>query len=314
MRAEGQQTWAVALPKFAGVLTRPTQPHTIFLQEFSDRVRVVACIDTLPNLICSTSETATLSSGEWEKVEKACGVEHGTPVMVVWGAERDVQTAVQEILIRARDAVEGVPSETRQALPDGTNGFERILPGADRMYPDTDLPPIPLESARVENIRAALPSRPWEKTARAREMGVGADLAERLGRHRAWTLFEHLAGRLGDGSPVTPHALASILMDRSCPRPASLAAAGDWWDAVLDRLQAGEILAEALWSFEDEPAARLADDEAKRRFDEAVAGADGSAPDDPALKEHWLMGQVMPALRGRVAGATVRNWVKEVLA
>ena len=95
---------------------------------------------------------------------------------------------------------------------------------------------------------------------------------------------------------------------------ASLAAAGDWWDEALDRLQQGEILAEALWSFEDQPAARFDDAEGRRLFDDAVAGVDGEGPDDSGLKEHWLMGRAMPALRGRVAGATVRTWVKEVLA
>ena len=68
-----------------------------------------------------------------------------TPPCPSWwsgAGEEDAETAAREIVIRARDAVAGVPGETRQALDDGTNGFERILPGADRMYPDTDLPPI----------------------------------------------------------------------------------------------------------------------------------------------------------------------------
>ena len=30
---------------------------------------------------------------------------------------------------RAREALQGIPAETRQAFPDLTNGFERILPG-----------------------------------------------------------------------------------------------------------------------------------------------------------------------------------------
>ena len=34
-----------------------------------------------------------------------------------------------EIVERANEARVGVPNETRQALPDGTTGFERILPG-----------------------------------------------------------------------------------------------------------------------------------------------------------------------------------------
>ena len=45
-------------------------------------------------------------------------------LVVVWGPEADVATAVQEVFIRAREALLGVPPETRQAFSDGTNGFE----------------------------------------------------------------------------------------------------------------------------------------------------------------------------------------------
>ncbi|MBE0566216.1 MAG: Glu-tRNA(Gln) amidotransferase subunit GatE, partial [Krumholzibacteria bacterium] len=223
----GATVLATPLPGFQGLLEAQTQPRTSFLKEFSDRIRVIACIDELPNLALSSQDVPTLSSGEWDKVAKACGVGHDVPVIVVWGARADTETAVREIAIRAREATLGVPNETRQALDDGTTGFERILPGADRMYPDTDLPPIALDDPRVETIRASLPLRPWEREARARELGVGADLAERLGRHRAWDLFVHLTDRLA-GGPVTAHQAASLLLDRSCPRPASLAAAGPW--------------------------------------------------------------------------------------
>ena len=96
--------------------------------------------------------------GEWDKITKACGVEDTVPVMVVWGRQQDVETAAREIVIRAQDATRGVPSETRQALDDGTDGFERILPGADRMYPDTDLPPIRIDRGldRIADFEHAL--------------------------------------------------------------------------------------------------------------------------------------------------------------
>ncbi|MCB1184151.1 Glu-tRNA(Gln) amidotransferase subunit GatE, partial [bacterium] len=226
---KGATVMAIALPGFQGLLECQTQPRTSFLKEFSDRVRVIACLDDLPNLALSTQDIPGLSSGEWERIGKACGVAADVPVLLVWGRAADTRTAVGEIAIRAREATLGVPQETRQALDDGTTGFERILPGADRMYPDTDLPPIRLDDARVDGIRDSLPLRPWEREARLREMGVGADLATRLARHRAWDLFADLAAvPAGAGGP-TPHQLASLLLDRSCPRPASLGAAGSWW-------------------------------------------------------------------------------------
>ncbi len=62
-------------------------------------------------------------------VRKAVKATADDAVVVVWGPAGDVKTGVQEIAIRAREATVGIPSETRQALRDGTNGFERILPG-----------------------------------------------------------------------------------------------------------------------------------------------------------------------------------------
>ncbi|MFN2369941.1 MAG: hypothetical protein ABR506_02180, partial [Candidatus Krumholzibacteriia bacterium] len=309
----GAVALAIPLPGFQGLLEVQTQPRTSFLKEFSDRIRVIACIDELPNLALSTQDVPTLSSGEWDKVAKACGVGHEVPILVVWGARADAETAVREIAIRAREATVGVPNETRQALDDGTTGFERILPGADRMYPDTDLPPIALDDARVDTIRASLPLCPWEREARARELGVGADLAERLGRHRAWDLFVHLAARL-EGTAVTAHQVASLLLDRSCPRPASLAAAAAWWDDAAARLAAGDVICEGVWAGEDAPVPRLDDTTARQRLREALAALADPLPVDPRRRELVAMGHVMPALRGRAPGALVRRWLKEELA
>ena len=207
-----------------------------------------------------------------------------------------------------------MPQETRQALDDGTNGFERILPGADRMYPDTDLPPIRLEDDRLRDIRSSLAQPPWQRSARLREMGVGADLAERLSRHRAWRLFEHLAAGLQDTAVLDPAQLASLLLDRSCPRPASLAAAGPWWEETLARLAAGDIIPEAIWHSEDDLAPRLDEGPGRDIFNEAMGRLPRGGPAPGPAREHFAMGHVMPPLRGRIPGRLVRTWVKEVLA
>jgi glutamyl-tRNA(Gln) amidotransferase subunit E len=308
--AGGARAAAVPLPGFEGLIQTPTQPHTSFLREFADRVRVVACLDAQPNLICSAGGNGTLSGAEWDRVENRCGVAPGTPVMVVWGPARDVETAAGEILIRARDAVEGVPPETRQSLPDGTNAFERILPGPSRMYPDTDLPPVVLTRERVEALGAVLPERPWERLAVLHGACVGEDLAARLAIHPAYDLFRHLLPRL-DGGPVTPTGLASLLLDRDAPRPTSLRAAAGWWEQAIGRVTAGEAVLEGIWCGEEEPPAALAEDLARRVFEEEIAALPGALPADPGKRDRTVMGLVMRKLRGRVPGATVAAWVKE---
>jgi len=311
--AKGATVMAIPLPGFQGLLEVQTQPRTSFLKEFSDRILVIACIDELPNLALSTQDVPTLSSGEWDRVAKACGVGPDVPVIVVWGPARDAETAIREVAIRAREATAGIPNETRQALDDGTTGFERILPGADRMYPDTDLPPIALDDARVDAVRSTLPSPPWEREARARTLGVGADLAERLSRSRSWSLFVHLAPRL-EGGPVSAHQLASLLLDRSCPRPASLGPAGPWWEDTATRLASGAVVPEGVWCADDVPLSRLDEEEARRRLRRALADLPPDLPVDPERRRHVVMGRVMPGLRGRVPGARIWAWLKEDLS
>ncbi len=311
---KGASVMAIPLPGFQGLLEAQTQPRTSFLKEFSDRIRVIACIDVLPNLALSTQDVPTLSSGEWDRVSKICQVSPDDPVIVVWGRRQDVETAVKEVAIRAREATQGIPQETRQALDDGTNGFERILPGADRMYPDTDLPPIRLEDDRVQTIRDSLPETPWVRKTRLLEWGVGEDLAGRLSRHRAWGLFTHLVDKLQDTPALNPGQLASVLLDRSCPRPASLAVAGEWWADKVDQILAGEIIPESVWTSEDEPAPRLDDGAGRKIFLETIKRLPPDGPQGDEQSEHFVMGHVMPELRGRVRGRLVRTWVKEALA
>ena len=91
-------------------------------------------------------------------MRKALGCQPADALVVVWGAKQDTITAAHEIRIRYADAVEGVPPRPVRPLDDGHTTFERILPGPDRMYPDTDSPPQRITSSRIERLRGR-PSR-----------------------------------------------------------------------------------------------------------------------------------------------------------
>jgi len=53
-------------------------------------------------------------------------------------------------------AFDGVPNETRKSFADGSTIFERVLPGPDRMYPDTDSAPISIDADHLEKIRSQM--------------------------------------------------------------------------------------------------------------------------------------------------------------
>ncbi len=173
---QGLLVYAVLLRGFHGLLRWETQTNTNFSREISDRVRVVACLTTLPNIIHSDSPGETIASSEWQLIKKAIGGGERDTIVLVWGNAQDATMGASEVALRAREATIGIPSETRQALRDGTNGFERILPGPDRMYPDTDLPPIRISRQQLHAVRTKTPTPVWERERKYRELKVPEDL------------------------------------------------------------------------------------------------------------------------------------------
>ncbi len=189
---QGFKIKCVVLKNFAGLLHWQTQTDTYFSKEISDRVRVIACLTNIPNIIHSDSKGENITSAEWRNIKHAVGATDDDTIVLVWGNDVDTETAAKEIIIRAKEATIGVPSETRQALRDGTNGFERILPGADRMYPDTDLPPTRITDERLTKLRIDLPEKFWESENWYRQLGIPNDNIRDLSISKFAKLFKFL--------------------------------------------------------------------------------------------------------------------------
>jgi len=207
---KGHRVTCVVLNGFAGLLNYPTQEHTIFAKEFSDRVRVIACLTKLPNMVHSDTASEQLTVRDWKGVRKKTQADDKDALILVWGDEADTATACQEIILRATEATIGVPHDTRQAHKDGTTGFERVLPGAARMYPDTDLPPMTIDADRLERIRGQLSTPSWERQDRYRTLNLPLEIIAPLSASRRANLFEKLIDEL----KVNPLFAAVVLMQR----------------------------------------------------------------------------------------------------
>ncbi len=154
----GEKILAVKLPEFKGILSHFTQPGKMFADELSDRLKVIACLEK-PNMIHSESFKPSLNKELTATLEKRLKITPDDAWLIVWGPEDDMPTAIETIEERCRMAFEGVPPETRKSFEDGTTVFERVLPGADRMYPDTDSAPIALPDAHINELSRNLPTQ-----------------------------------------------------------------------------------------------------------------------------------------------------------
>jgi len=206
---EGKLVYCVTLRNFKNLLRWQTQTDTYFSKEISDRVRVIACLTTLPNIIHSDYQGETISSAEGKALRKAIGATEDDTIVLVWGNKQDATTGAKEIIIRAKEATIGVPSETRQALHDGTNGFERILPGPQRMYPDTDLPPKKVTTEKLEQIRSNLPKQIWVREKEYRELNLPEHYVRTLAFSKYANVFERIIKELN----IKPMLAATVIVD-----------------------------------------------------------------------------------------------------
>lgn len=187
--------YAVNLKGFQGILSHFTQPGQCFSNEISDRLKVIACIEK-PNMTSSESLEMLLSESEIEKIRKGLGAAQHDAQIVFWGPEDDIKTALETIEERCQMAFSGVPNETRKSFEDGTTIFERVLPGADRMYPDTDSPPIPLDDEYISKLATELPQDVIERFRQLKQWEVPETNYTFIFKRNLFPLFEKIVQEL----------------------------------------------------------------------------------------------------------------------
>jgi glutamyl-tRNA(Gln) amidotransferase subunit E len=203
---KGDEVLAVRLSNFAGLLGKELQPGRRFGTELSDHARTYGKVGG----IFHTDELPAYGISEQEvvKLREVVGAGKEDAVVMAAGPEENVRKALEAVVVRANQAVEGVPEETRRALPDGNTEFTRPLPGAGRMYIETDTPPIPIPGKRIAKLKKSLPELPQEREKRlTREFKLGPELAKRMALSENLELF----GKLVSKCNVNPILAASTL-------------------------------------------------------------------------------------------------------
>ncbi|MFO8087698.1 MAG: Glu-tRNA(Gln) amidotransferase subunit GatE [Bacteroidales bacterium] len=169
-----QSIIAVNLPGFKGLLSHFTQPSQCFADEFAGRLKVIACLEH-PNMTHSETGHALVKDEDWQKIQDLLEAQEQDAQIIFWAPQEDIKTALETIEERCQMAFDGVPEETRKSFEDGSTVFERVLPGADRMYPDTDTAPIPLEDDYITELKKQLPDEVIERYQQLKKWNVPED-------------------------------------------------------------------------------------------------------------------------------------------
>jgi len=315
----GGKVTAVPLYGFDGLVGAELQPDRRLGTELSDHAKRhgaggIFHTDELP--------AYGVTEAEVEALRESVGAGEQDAVAIVAADPETADLAIEAAAERAETALDGVPEETRGANEDGTTRYLRPLPGAARMYPETDVPPVDPDPSEVET-----PELLTEKVDRYQdEYGLDAGLAEQVAYGERMPVFEEAVA-----AGVDPTLAAGTVESTVTELRRDGVAVENLTDRhVLDTLElvadgetakgnVGEVLT-ALAESPDRTAAEAveqeglasADDEAVREAVVEVVERNAEQVDQQGMGAFsGLMGECMGALGGTADGDLVSEILRE---
>jgi glutamyl-tRNA(Gln) amidotransferase subunit E len=203
-----QKVLAVKLPKFKGFLKWELNPGLRLGTEMADRAKFWGRVGGLFH----TDELPAygITAEEVGQLRKRLEAGDEDAVVLVADDQENVADALRAVVERARESIRGVPQETRGPNPDGTTRYMRPRPGAARMYPETDIPPVQISQDYVNKIRSHLPELPEKKLERLqKEYGLNDKLATQVLNSEYGELFESVVKQSG----IPPTTVAAFMTE-----------------------------------------------------------------------------------------------------
>ncbi len=188
---------AIVLRNFSGLVGREIQPKRRLGTEFADIAKSFGL-----GGIFHTDELPAygITAEEVRRLREFVGASENDAVIIAAGIGERVEKSLFRIIQRAKYCLLGVPEETRKANEDATTSYLRPLPGAARMYPETDVPPVLTKDLLDVEIPELI-----EERAKRYEKFLPADLAFEIADSKFYTVFEEFC------SSISPTVVARIL-------------------------------------------------------------------------------------------------------
>ena len=199
---------AIRVKGFDGIIGFEPYPDIRIGKHLSELVRFyglggVFHSDELPNY--------GITKEEVEAIRKKLDLVIGIDAFVIVGGPKDkVELAVEAITERLKMTLIGVPAETRAATLEGKTSFSRPRPGAARMYPETDIPPIPINNSLLNSLSDKIP-KSWNDSIKiiAEKYRMNKKIAEQIFDSNYFTTFEKIVGSV----KIQPTFVASKLTE-----------------------------------------------------------------------------------------------------
>jgi len=185
---------ALVLPGFAGLVGRELQPGRRLGSEMSDYAKKCGVggifhTDELPAYGVTAEEVARLR-------EFVHAQEQDAVILVSGSSPKQADCAWHQVADRAKVALSDkpVPEETRKMLEEGSTAYMRPLPGAERMYPETDVLPVRIDEVRWNAV--VIPELLTVTAERyAKDLGLDPAVARQMAFSEERPLFEQAVAK-----------------------------------------------------------------------------------------------------------------------
>ncbi len=320
--SRGERVYGIKVKGFSGILGKELQPGRRFGKELADYAKVFGGVegilhgDELPGY--------GIGKDEVNEVRELLGCDEGDSFVLVLGREDAAKLALDSVRERLKQALRGVPNETRRALPDGNTAFMRPMPGSARMYPETDVMPVNVRPV-LERIKE-LPPMPEDQV---RELMEKYDLTEEL----AWEIFDDGKVKLFErlsryGVPTRFLASMLVSMVRSLKRESEPVEnlGEEHFEEIAKLLGEGSLAKEAVpevlrslsrgeYSSAEEyvKTHRMSVDELDKVIEQVLEKLSSKVRERGERAYGMVMGEVMKEVRGKIDGSIVSKRVKEKL-
>ncbi|HET6517036.1 MAG TPA: Glu-tRNA(Gln) amidotransferase subunit GatE [Nitrosopumilaceae archaeon] len=200
---------AIKIKNFAGMLSYSPYDGIRLGKEIGQLVRFfgiggVFHSDELPNYGIEESDV--------KKVNKIAGIGENDSFLLIAAPKSKIDFAIESIINRIESASKGVPAETRLATQTGETVYLRPRPGASRMYPETDIPPIIVSKNELEEVKTQIP-KSWNESISELQnrYKLNPQLAEQIFDSDYLELFEKICNDENNSPTFVASVLSSTI-------------------------------------------------------------------------------------------------------
>ena len=144
-----------------------------------------------------------------DDLKKTLEINDSDGFLILAAPEEKISVVIDQIILRIEYIRnEGIPIDTRLATQSGETKFLRPRPGAARMYPETDIPPIIISKTELDDAINNIP-KSWDDSIKdlQTKYQLNLQLSEQLFDSNYFELFE----KITEKTKVNPTFVASVL-------------------------------------------------------------------------------------------------------